>query len=53
MERPLGIGAVAVDDDGQRVALLAVEQHVELDQIAADIALQLVVEGRVARACGS
>ncbi len=35
-------------NDGQRVADLAVEQYVQLDQLAAGIAVELVVEGRIA-----
>jgi len=37
-----------VHDDGQRVAGLTVQENVQLDQIAFHVALQRVVEGRVA-----
>src|SRR2546425_7194376 len=39
---------VAVDDDRERVHGLAVEQHVQLDEVGRAVLEELVVEGRVA-----
>ena len=41
-----------MDDEAQRVHLVAVEQQVHLDQVALFIALQLVVQGGVALGAG-
>ena len=47
------VRAVAVDDERQGVDRLAVDQHVELDQVALAVADLLVVHARRSPACGS
>ena len=47
---PAPVRLVAVDDDGERVADFAVEQNIQLDQLALAVVLEFVVERGVSAA---
>ena len=47
-----GVGTVGKEDEGQRVDNIAVEQNIQLDQLAGPVAVELIVQRARSPGCG-